>query len=308
MKMAKTKKNNGKSKGARRAKAPRIPRGLPSTHHADYARLLTDPCSAPLPKGVYTGEQGMISRFVSDTVVNTPAGFTSGCFIYHPASGMVHASGGANGGTSTTLAYGTSFTPGFATTNAVAAKQRALAAVITAFASGASMTNCTGEIAAGVCSLDTLANGLSITFDQLFQLASIRGPIERRSIDIKWYPNTLDDKYSTSNTLTGVDASDTNVVFFAYRGYPAAIGLSVRLTGVIEWTPKINIGTAVSNNVNPSPVNHHAVVAAVSAKHPSWWHNVVQGITSDAEQVVRYVARAGMSRLGQSAATALLTM
>lgn len=293
-----------------RGRIPRSPASV-SKHasaHLDYARILTDPCSAPLSAGVYQGEQGMVSRFVNDSVVNTTAGFTSGCFIYHPGSGLVHASGGATGGTATTLAYSTSFTPGFATTGAVAAKQRALAAAITFFASGASMTNCTGELAAGVCSMDTLANGASITFDQLFQLASIRGPIERRAIDVKWYPNTLDDKYSTANVLTGLDTSDTNVVFIAYRGYPAAIGLSVRLTGVVEWTPKINVGTAVSNNVNPAPVDHHAVVAAVSAKHPSWWHNIVAGVTSDAEQVVRYVARAGLSKLGQKAATALLTV
>lgn len=270
------------------------------------ARLMADPCAAPLVDGVHPGEQGFTSRFVSDTVVSATATFTCGVVVYHPSSGLVHTSGAATSSTATTLAYGSGASPGFTTLNSIAAKQRAVAACITMFPSAVSITSITGELVAGVCSLDTLPNGASVTFDQFFSLGSVRAPIERRPVDVKWYPNTLDDRYQTSLTLTGTDASDTNVVFIAFRGYPASQGVSVRMTGVLEWTPRINVGVATSNTVNPNPVSIQAVTARMSAQRPSWWHNLASGIMDDVSSTARYVARAGLS-FGASRASQYIT-
>jgi hypothetical protein len=273
------------------------------------ANLINNPCSAEIVPGVYAGEQGFTSRFVSDLVLSATVGYTCGVVIYHPSSGNVHASGAAASSSATTIAYAASasYTPGYGTTNTVASKQRAVAACITTFASSASATTLTGELVAGVCSLDTLPQGSSLTFDSFFSLGSMRAALEKKTVDVKWFPNTLDDRYTTCNTLTGADVSDTNVIFMAFRGYPAALGVSVRLTGVIEWTPKIGVGVASSNNVNAEPVNHNAVVGALQRKNPSWWHTMGENLKEDSLKAARYVGQAALSFGAQRASQYFLT-
>lgn len=280
---------------------------------AAFSALLADPCNGPLVPDVYPGEKGIVSRFVSDTTLSQSTGLTCGLLIYHPASGMVHTSGDLVSSSVTTLSYSYGVvSPGYGSLNTIAAKQRCLAACITAFAASASVTSITGEYACGVCSLDTLANGSSLSFDQAFTLATARGAIERRAVDIKWKPNALDSRYTTKGTFAGADASDTNVVFLVFRNFPAGLGIAARITGVLEWTPKVGTGVAPSTTTNSNPLPITDIVARMDARSPSWYQTVsgsfaqalmptvrgmAQEVGSFAGAALRYTARAGMAAL-----------
>jgi hypothetical protein len=258
--------------------------------------LVMDPCNAA-PTRAYAGEEGIVQRFVYDgTINNSVATRTSGCLILAPQRpAQVKSDADTSSATFPVLYDGNAPGYSFLTTNG--AKLRALAACIQVYAAGAAFSTITGEWAAGVVSCDTLAQGSTISVDTLFQISSVRGVINKEGFEVKWQPGTLDNTYTTtSGTVDG----DNNVVFVAYRGYPAGVGLTFRYTTVLEWTPKIGIGIPTTA-VTTSGVNHEQQLAALSRVAPGWWHKTASDILEDMSRAGRYVARQGLAAASQVA-------
>lgn len=311
--MAKKQNNNGRAKKPR-ARAGRRRGGKSSDavqQNLKYAQLLEDPCNGPTDLGHrFVGEIGFVQRFVSDGVLNVPASHTAGLVLFHPNSGTVLGYSIASSTTTQPINI-TSFVtngalpgPGAGYLTGTADKVRAYAACVQAFPSAVSITNLTGEYAVGVVSLSACFGTYSV--DNFFTMLAGRGAMMKRKTEIKWFPGAMDNKYSVyGSASTSVDTSDTNVIALAYRGYPAATALSVRLTNVVEWCPRPAVGIAPTQQTAPE-LKHNDVVAALHRSRPSWLHNLgesfghaagnfVGGLTEDVGKVVRYGARKAMS-------------
>lgn len=319
--MANTKKkqngNSNKNKGSRRRLRPRQ-LGISS-----YQALLADPCNGPV-HSAYGGEAGITQRFVQDFTLNVGAGSTSGYIFFCPAANarlQYEASASTISGTPLSFVG-----PGgpFLATNA--SKARSAAACVTVIPAATSYNNLTGEIAAANVGYNTLSTTTSASVDGVFQLCNSRTVMAKQAYDFKWFPQQLDATYAPSTSPAGSfglsDPSDHNAILVAWRGYPAGVAVSIRLTTVIEWTPVSNIGIATTT-MPRTPVDHLKEASALHTQNPHWWTNMFHDVrTHMADQVgrglkylgsvgvqqgVRYATESLMPRLA-NAAPLLLTL
>jgi hypothetical protein len=310
-KAAKSKKV-GKNKVKRRIRKTGTSR-MPVNHpYNTYARLLQDPCDGPTDLAArYRGEAGFVQRFVSDGTMNIGTGHTAGYVLFHPNSGSVVTVSGPGGSTTAVISLSTYALaaaslpgPGAAYLTGAADKLRAYAACVQAYPSAVSITNMTGEFACGVISMSSTFGTWSA--DSFFTMLAGRGIINKSRVEVKWYPGSLDDRYSQFNVNTTLDPSDTNVIVLAYRGYPASAALSIRLTTVVEWTPKVAIGVAPTQTTSPT-LPHDDIIHAIHSKRPGWLHNLsesvghatgnfVGGVAQDLAKAGRYAAQKGLAK------------
>lgn len=290
---------------ARRSADPAITNGV-----AKYAALLQDPCNSNIDlEERYRGEQGFVQRFVSDGTINTTAGHTAGFVLFHPNSDTVVSFSAPASNTTLAISLPTYALaggipgPGQSYLTSAADKIRAYAACIQAYPSAVSITNLTGEYAVGVISMSATFGTWST--DSFFTMLSGRGAMTKSRTECKWYPGSLDDRYSGFNANLTIDPTDTNVIVLAYRGYPAAAALSIRLTTVLEWTPRVALGISPTQTTS-KPLPHDHVVATLHAHKPTWLHNLGEafgsaastflgGVAHDAAKVGRYLAQRGMA-------------
>lgn len=299
-----------KPKGAKPKKQgkPR-PKGDPRA--ARYAKLLGDPCNGPVQPQLFPGEVGLVGRFAQDVTVNASAGCVAGFVIYHPGTNMLALTQQTASTNALSIAYGyaAGTTPGYATYSAIVAKSRPYAACLSAIAPGLSATNVAGEWCGGNCSLNTLASGVSVTVDDLFTLSTVRDAIDRKAVETRWKPANNDVMYAAPGTFTGFDDSDSNVVYIAYRGIPAATAVSVRVTLVSEWTPKVKMGMAVTaSSTANATINPSAVAAAMDQANPSWWHTFTRNVGSDLQVAARYAGRVALNALTSKVTRAVSTL
>lgn len=296
--MAKSKKTvqkqSTRSVQPKRKKAKRSPVKNLAT---DYAQLLVDPCNGPINKNVYPGPQGMVQRFTSDFTVNGAAGLTCGVFAYFPKlNGFLSYSLTTSSTTFTPAwAVGMPVSPGHAFLAGVAARSRPHAACITAIPSALSVTNIQGEWAYGVAtSAELLSLGAASTVDGVFNLLNTRSIVQRATLEVKWSPGLRDNQFASYGTIADTDVSDDNVVVLAYKGIPAATPIGIRLTAVLEWTPRSGQGLSTDGTSSAPGINHVAVAAALHKHKPNWFHSVIDNFASDASMAIRQVGRAGL--------------
>lgn len=275
--MAKNKSNRTVRKSANRRPRRRRNTMIKQVRSKEegYLALLNDPCNAPtqLDAG-YTGEQGYVQRFLSDLTVNTGVGSTSGYALFHPNSNLFASTDLANPASTTAInlgIYQLSPSPGNLFLAGSAAKIRSLAACMSFTPSAVSLTNMTGEIAVGNLSLNSTIGTYSP--NTLFTLLPARYVLNKRQYDVKLVPGAFEDRYSVYNDGTTIDTSDTNVICIAWRGCPAGSAMSIRLTNVVEWTPKLATGLPASNALRHR-VDHHSATVALQTAKPDWWHKV----------------------------------
>nr|WPR18271.1 MAG: hypothetical protein [Chemarfal virus 52] len=291
--MAKQARKNRKSKkGGRKggnkggSGRVRMSRGM-----TPYQALIANPCDGPV-QTAYGGEAGICQRFVLDTVLATTAPtVTCGYLSYSPAANAIFTATAA--ASSTLTVAGTSVGPGATFIGGNSAKFRPLAACVIVMPSAVSYTNITGEIATAVSASNAIENGVSYSVDNVFQICQHRCVLAKREYETKWFPGGLDHTYAKTNpagTAALADSADQNSIIVAWRGWPAATPLSIRIVLVAEWTPVTTIGVAASSTPLAGQ-NHSAQVAAIHAANPGWWHNFVSGVKEDAGLAARYMSR-----------------
>ncbi len=253
--------------------------GLSQTQ-ISHASLLCNPHTGDLSRvaGVYSGEQGHITRFINDmTFANTTN--TAGVYIYHPNSGYGFIAGSLTSAVALTITpvANTGGTPGFTFLNTNAEKVRGVAAGFKFSPIGVSLNNITGDVCFGVVSASSLFGSTTFTVDNLFQFAGSRGNITRQAVSGSWYPGLMDDKYSSWNTTaianTGSDVSDTHCIYVAFRGTPANTTYAVTLAAVTEWVPRPALGLMPTGTVS-SGTDHLHTVATLKAHEPEFWHDL----------------------------------
>lgn len=303
--LALSRKRGGKRRGgrARRRTTTRKPKmAVLSDTQAQHAQLMQRPfvCNLPSSPCIYEGEQGTINRFTVDGSITLGATNTAAIYIFHPNTGgvyslAVNAPSDALGAIG--LQTNVTFTPGFNTLNSVANKLRSVAAATRMTIPSLSLTTIVGEFAFGIASLDTVLNFTNV--NSAFQYSQARHNVTRDLHELRWYPGSFDSKYATMIAgaavvaASGTDVNDTNALFFAVRGLPAATTIGVTTTNIVEWTPRPQSGLSVSG-ASSAGSNHQHTVDVLHKHSPGWHHTAKQTAERLLEDTVRDIGeRAG---------------
>jgi hypothetical protein len=222
---------------------------------AAYARLLADPCAAPLVHPVYSGTQsGFLFR--AESFVTYAAGATPG-----PTAGFVHWTPGYPNGSRSELVVGLAAdgssaaaleakfdSPGriFLRENTSAVRCVAACMKITYPGSEASRS---GRIHLGHLPAGAVDNvgGVTYTPDGVSTLCQHYGRTPVDTLEIVWKPSVADMNWSDPAASSSPVLRDQRAsVTATFAGLPDGVGLTFHFTAVYEWIP--NVAAGLSGN------------------------------------------------------------
>lgn len=241
-----------------------------------YAALLADPCNAPYGMGsIFPGSKGIVQRFDAQYTIATTAAATSGYFMFIPSCGSIATADLATGSTASTIAYGAPFVPGYNYLNTNAGNVRGISACIEVMTL-ATQANVVGVISSGSVPVQAITQGSSVTVDGLAQIAQMTSRVPADKLSVRWVPAAGDQWYSLQGVTT--DAAACNACFVAFTGVTPTTGLRIKVTWVVEWTPKVNLGlTHDPTTVAPNNVGSlDRVLGALKNHDSNWWYSAGQ--------------------------------
>lgn len=241
--------NKRKSKSKKATKMVRMPRGRPplDSQAAAYARLLADPCNAPLAYPVYPGgDSGYLVRAESFASYGGVAGDTSG--VIHWVPGYVNSSNTQllqiNMATpNTTGALVTNLnSPGAAFLYPNARGARCVAACMKISYPGAESAR-SGRIHYGLTSAGMLDLAQAVSPDGVATALQHFTRTPADTIELVWKPSIGDTEFNDPTESAGALIRDRkSALTVAYAGLPSGVGLTVHYTAIYEWTPAVSIG------------------------------------------------------------------
>lgn len=241
-------------------------------HALAAARMLEDPCNASLAAACYRGDQGYKNRFVNTVAFGQSVGQTAVALAFVPGENQFYFIAAAGSGVS--ISWTAVAGPGatFLASNATAI--RSLGACISATPVAANLAT-SGQVYSAIVTKSSLGLTGSSTVDQIIQLCNrygkvtIDGPMET-----KFIPSASDEDYCSPG-LGNNDATDTNCILMAFVGLPAATGIVFRLTNIVEWKPRADLGIVTeSYQGNPSRNTVEQVKSSLLKRKQDWWTNV----------------------------------
>lgn len=248
---------------AKRSKqrAPAVPRNRFSLTQGElgYARLLADPCNAPLVHGPFgDGSGGMISRFESDFIYGYSSTDVNGSLAFLPSGPSCYENVTLTD--TTTFAYnaGVFAPPGSAFLQANCSSYRCLAACIQVYWPGTEL-NRQGIISVGCLPAEAVFN----TDNTVSKLRTLSQYVERTPAgmaEIKWQPTSFDTQFTdagdAASSGSGVDSklstSRRNALVVTHAGLPANVGMRVRIVAVYEWKPRVGSGFVTASSASPA--------------------------------------------------------
>lgn len=214
-----------------------------------YARLIADPCNAPMVRPIYPGgDSGILVRSEAFTTFGTAPSATAGVFHWVPGYlnsnqtqliGM-QAVGPEVGQTTGTLAG----TPGWLIMQGIASGVRCVAACLKITYPGNESAR-SGRIHYGITKASLVDNATSIRADDVAQSLQHYSRTPADTIELFWKPDAGDFEFTDPNEVASPVIRDRkSALTVAFAGLPAAVGLTFHLTAVYEFTPKIGQGLA----------------------------------------------------------------
>lgn len=241
----------------------RVPRAMPLDSEAlAYARLLSDPCHAPLVHPVFQGAEGAyLIRFQTTNSYGISAGTTSG--VYHWIPSIINVTGGLNSSSmflestspainGTATAESSLYTPGASFLPTNAAQYRCVAACITIQWAGSELTRA-GQISYGNTTGSLFQPGQAFTPGIIFPLLNHTERTPAGVVELKWRPGVVDQQFvsaqsAVSNPTTS-DTSRNSALTVFYQGLPAGgAGLLITKTAVYEYIPSVALGVTTTPN------------------------------------------------------------
>lgn len=300
--MAKSKKI---VKNARRRPnpTPRLRGPLLDKPAADLARLLADPCGAPVVHTISPGTNGaFILRLEADNIIFSGATETAGIFYWVP--GAFRAFGGSSTGdaVAATLIAQTSFIPGFNFLSNYSTA-RCVAACAQVMFPGTELQR-SGVVSMGVIPAGVLTDVIPATFGGTAgntTVANVRAAsqIVARTPDmtqeVRWRPGQGDSEdvdlvalNQTPNNFPVV-ARGKNALVITASGLPVNVGIRIRCVAVYEVTPKSSQGLVASVETTRSSNNMTEVLQTLDRVKEDWWHGPVgAGVRSMASIAANY--------------------
>lgn len=242
-----------------------------------WARLLNDPCNAPLCHPCYSGSNGGI-LVRSCTYANLTFTSSTAGFIYLvPGAGFSYFATTALDTTAGTLPTSVAtYVPGYTYIANNAGSFRAAAACMKVTWGGTEL-NRQGYIRFGNVNTSDIgipgSTGYTVSgLSNLFEGAT-RMPEE--TLEIKWRPTDFDQQTSTLvNTDSNQDIGRRGAVGIAVSSVPTGSILIIETTVVYEYQPQISLGlTAATASVQRSRVTMDAVIDALD-QTGTWMYKI----------------------------------
>lgn len=255
-------------------------------HAAAYARLLSDPCNAPLVHGVgVSSGDAMLIRLESDAIYFDGAGITAGSIIWTPGAKV--ALGTSRTSDAVTTPSFVQITNGIAGEflNSQATSYRCLAACMQVFWPGTEL-NRQGFIGLGLVpsSLQTqmapttLGGGAGVaSIGQLRVTSQMVARMPQNRYEIMWKPGPGDDNdfdyasYNQNPASTPALMQNRNSILMTATGLPAAVGVRVRTVAVYEYTPVATAGLVNTVQTTRSANTTQDVVRELDQKLGDNW-------------------------------------
>jgi len=239
-----------------------------------HARLLNDPCYAPLCHPIYDGaDGGILFRAEVDYLLYVTATSTCYTMVWSPGAVGVNAAGTTASNLVMTYADD-SFTavpayngnvyqsPGATFLKANSAAATCVAACLEVFWNGTE-NNRAGIISYGNVPARTSIPGALVSADALSQPCTYAERVPNTKITLKWRPSAGDQITTDPSADTpGTELAKRNAIAYAARGIPIGQTLRVRLVAVYQYEPRIGTGVvhnharAMSNNTFEQVMNY----------------------------------------------------
>lgn len=257
-KMVKKNKNK-KTKMVKRANRQAVPKmGLDSAGIA-YARLLSDPCHAPMAHPTYSGtEGGYLVRCDQFVTLNEGATDTAGYFHWTPSlinnASVLWKATTSGSAASTPSLGGSAINPGQTFLESTASVARCVAACLKVTYNGAENTRA-GRVHYGQVSGGYVTSASSVSPNEFAMALPSFERTPAGVIELLWKPNDADQLFSKPGSANADDSAKNNKaasLSFCWSGLPAATGLNFHLTAVWEWQPQFGDGIA-NPNLSKSP-------------------------------------------------------
>lgn len=301
------KKQAAKAPQPRKGVAQRamVQRSVLDSGAAAWARLLADPCAAPLTYPCYpTGTGGsVLMRFESDFLFATGATEVAGIFGFCPGSlgGFSNATPLTSDILGTVLTLQSTSIPGFTFINANTNSYRPVAACMQVMYPGTEL-NRSGVVGVGICSGDVLlrnvntVGGGSNINTNASEVRTMCQHVERMPttvVEIKWFPGTADEENNSTQGLklgTLTDIEGRNTIFMSASGFPVSTGIRIRMVAVYELSFGAGAGQ-IAGSVAPTSGNTPAqVVRALTNRDADWYISSAAKIGKAVGNTISYVA------------------
>lgn len=305
MAKAKKAKTNNKQTSPRRRNANPRAGALLDKPAADLARLLADPCGAPVVHSISPGSGGsFVVRVEADAIIFSGAAQTAGIFYWAPGGIRAFANAGPDDVTALTLNQITNLVPGDGFL-ASYSSAKCVAACAQVMFPGTELQR-SGVVGMGVVPVATLSNVTPVAFGgsaSTTTAANIRTlcQICERTPDItqeiRWRPGQGDEEDVDLNALNQTtsifvtQARGRNAIVISAAGLPAAVGIRIRTVAVYEITPRSGFGLMASVETTRSSSTITQVLQALDKASEGWWHGPVgYGVRNLASLAANYVA------------------
>lgn len=254
-----------------------------------YARLLADPCMAPLAHPVYPGgDAGFLFR--AETFATYALGATNTSGVIHWTPGYVNATNTELVGFSADNSFTatTTTTPGNAVGAAFLGQNakgcRCVAACLKITYPGSESSR-SGRIHYGHTNASYLDSGDSRTVDAVAQGLQHYTRTPPEVIELIWKPNVADAEFNDPTEAAGALIRDRKAALtVAWAGLPAGVGITFHFTAVYEWTPKTGLG-----------VGHNALGKNQSS---NTLDQVLDSLVNGGFRFVRHAAAVGGQAIG----------
>lgn len=241
-----------------------------------WAKLLQDPCNAPICESPYSGQKGYTTRVSGTLSLPVGAGNTALTLIVVPTGCFVATFSGITGATTFTPAFASGQFPGNTFLSSNSNQVRCLAGCIQAWSSLAPL-NITGNVHAGVVPTSAV-NTAGVSVDRLSQLATASGKLTAEMMELKWRPAAHDEDYNSIGA-GNYDDSDRNAMFMAFSGLQSSETIQFKLTFVYEWVPRFDLGLGQApTKTVMTRFRVPNILAALDKHYPNWWHNSVRAL------------------------------
>lgn len=252
----------------------------------EYARLIMDPCAAPLTHPVYPGgDAGFLFR--AESFVTLFGGATETAGVVHWTPGYVNASNTdlllitASNGVATTAMVANNSGPGKSFLASNARGVRCVAACLKVTFAGSESVR-SGRVHYGHTTAGTIDLGQTVSADQVAQLLQHYGRTPTDTIELYWRPGIADTEFNDpTETASAVIRDRKSSLTVAAAGLPAAVGLTFHFTAIYEWTPAQNLGLA--NNSLGKNMSKNSM------------DDVIDAITRTGFTFVKHVGMAGLN-------------
>lgn len=260
------KSRNG-AKKAKRVLKPKVPRnlGVLDAGGAAWARLLADPCNAPLTAPCYPSGSmgGQLVRIESDFIIGEQETAAGGAMLYTPGLFAYSTQSAAYWPLSYLISTSDVSTHNWAPSgNVPGATQYASWSKVRAVACCAQIIWPGSELnRQGVVGFGQVDSGLifttGLTTAQLRQLCPRVDRMPADIAEVKWRPGDSDAEGSHGDSGTTGAVNGKGSLLITWAGIPPSTGVRIRIVTILEVTAKANSGMVLAPGSN-NPSKHTA--------------------------------------------------